>query len=170
MPLSVFITPALLIGLLIYGTIKKVNCYSAFVKGSAKSLDLCKTLFPFIIAIFVAIQLFNISGLSKICSQLCSPVFSFLGVPAELCELMLIRPFSGSGSLAIYENILSIYGADSYPSRCASVILGSSETVFYVATIYFSKTKVKKLLYAIPIAFLATIASAILSCWLCKIM
>ena len=170
MPLSAFITPILLVSLLIYGMIKKVNCYSAFVNGATKSLSLCKDLFPFIITIFVTIELMNYSGLSEILSYILSPVFSLLGIPSEISKLLIIRPFSGSGSLSIYEEILSIYGADSYPARCASVILGSSETVFYVATIYFSKTKVKKLLYAIPVAFTATLIGAILSCWLCRIM
>jgi len=170
MPLSAFIPPTLLVLLLIYARIKKVNCYSTFIKGSSKALALCKDLFPFIIAIFIAIQLFNLSGLNTICSNLLSPLFSILGIPKELTKLLIIRPFSGSGSLALYEDILSSFGADSYPARCASVILGSSETVFYVATIYFSQTKVKRLLYAIPVAFVATLASAILACLLCKIM
>ncbi len=170
MPLSAFITPVLLITLLIYARIKKVNCYSTFIKGSSKALTLCKDLFPFIITIFVAIQLFNVSGLSSICSNFLSPLFSLLGIPKELTKLLIIRPFSGSGSLALYEDILSNFGADSYPARCASVILGSSETVFYVATIYFSQTRVKRLLYAIPVAFIATITSAILACLLCKII
>ncbi len=170
MPLSSFITPVLLILLLIYGVSKKINCYAAFISGAKKALVLCKDLFPFIIAIFVTIQLMNISGLNDILCSTLSPIFSFLGVPNEISKLIIIRPFSGSGSLSVFEEILSTYGADSYPARCASVILGSSETVFYVATIYFSKTKVKRLLYAIPVAFISTILGAILSCWLCKIM
>lgn len=170
MPLSTFITPVLLIILLIYGAVKKVNCYNAFVSGTKKALTLCKDLFPFIITIFVAIQLLNFSGVDQVLSTALEPVFSLLGVPPELSKLLIIRPFSGSGSLSVYENILSTYGPDSYAARCASVILGSSETVFYVATIYFSKTKVKRLLYAIPVAFIATLVGTILSCWLCKIM
>ena len=170
MVLSSLITPILIASLLIYCAIKRINCYATFCGGVKNGLSLCLELFPFIITIFVAISLFRISGLCNIVSNLCAPILSLVGIPPELCELIIIRPFSGSGSLSIYENLLSTYGADSYISRCASVIMGSSETVFYVATIYFAQTKVKRLLYAIPVGLIATYTGTILSCWLCRIM
>ena len=85
-------------------------------------------------------------------------------------ELVFLRPFTGSGSYALLNDVLIQYGADSYISRCACVILGCSETIFYVTTIYMSKTKVKKLLYAIPVALFCSFLGSILACLLCKIM
>lgn len=170
MNVSIFIIPIFLILLLIYARFKKVNSYMAFAGGAKSSINLSLNIFPFLVTIFVAINLFRESGLLNYLNIVLNPIFSFLGIPTELCELVLIRPFSGSASLAITENIYSSFGVDSYISRCASTIMGSSETVFYVATIYFSQTKAKKLLYAIPVALFCTFIGAIVSCLVCKIM
>ena len=170
MTLSAFIIPVLLICLLLYAWRKKVNAYGAFINGAKGAFDLCLDIFPFLVAIFVAVELFNASGLTDSLSTLLKPVFEFVGIPAELSKLILLRPFSGSASLALVEEIFADYGPDSYIARCASVIMGSSETIFYVATIYFSQTKVKKLLYAIPVALVCTIIGAIVSCLICKII
>ena len=170
MNVSVFITPVLIILLLLYCAKKKVNCYGTFAEGAKGAIKLCLDVLPFLVAIFVAIQLFKVSGLTTLTANLFSPVMEFIGIPKELTELMIIRPFSGSGSLAILEQIYSTYGPDTYIARCASVIMGSSETIFYVATIYLSQTKAKRLLYAIPVALVACLASRIVACLVCRIM
>ena len=166
---SVYILPVLLIFLLIYSAKKRVNAYTTFAQGAKGAISLCVDLLPFLVTIFVAIQLFKISGLTTLLANFLSPIMNTINIPTELTELMIIRPFSGSGSLAILENIYSTYGADSYVSRCASVIMGSSETIFYIATIYISQTKAKKLLYAIPVALICNIISAIVACFACTI-
>ena len=97
-------------------------------------------------------------------------MFLALGIPPEVSELVLLGPFTGSGSFALLNDIFATYGADSYISRCACAIMGSSETVFYVATVYFSQTKVRKLLYAIPCALIASLVAAIVSCLLCRVL
>ena len=170
MPLSALIIPLLIIGLLAYGVAKRVNCYDCFVRGAKGSVELIVSIFPYLVAIFVAVELMKASGLTAILSIIMSPIFSILQIPPELSELILIRPFSGSGSLAILENIYAEYGADSYVARCASTIIGCSDSVFYIATIYLSQTKVKKLGPAIPIALIATLVGVVLSCLLCKWM
>ena len=170
MTASVFIIPVLILLLVVYATIKKVDCYATFVLGAKKALELCYDLFPYIITIFFALELFRCSGLIDIMSSLMSPAFNFFGIPPELSELMLIRPFSGSGGLVALENLFETYGPDSYISRCGCVVVGSSETIFYVATVYFSKTKVKKLWYAIPLALVSCFVGAVVGCMLCKII
>lgn len=167
--ISIYVVPVLLIFLLLYAAKKRVNAYASFTQGAKGAISLCLELLPVLVTIFVAIQLFKISGLTGILADLLAPVMNTLSIPAELTELMIIRPFSGSGSLAILENIYSTYGADSYVARCASVIMGSSETIFYVATIYISKIKVTRLLYAIPVALICNIISAIIACFACTI-
>ena len=166
---SVYILPVLILALLVFSLFKKVNTYDCFVQGAKGSFDLVISIFPYLVSILLAVALFRASGLSDLCVQLVSPIFNFLGIPTQICELVLLRPFTGSGSLAILEDIITTYGPDSYVSRCACCILGSSETVFYVATVYFSKTSVKKLGIAIPIALVATLISAVFSCLFCKI-
>ena len=168
--MSVYIVPIFLIFLLLYASYKNLNTYNIFVNGAKGAIDLVVSIFPYIVAIMVSVALMRVSGLTNLLTTLVSPVFSFLGIPPEVSELVLLRPFTGSGSFALLNDIFTTYGADSYISRCACVILGSSETVFYVATVYFSGTKVKKLLYAIPCALVASFAAAILSCLLCRIM
>ena len=167
--MSVYILPILIILLFVYSFFKKVNVYSSFVDGAKSSFDLVLNIFPYIVAILVAVALFRESGLSNILTKALSPIFNCLGIPSEVCELVLLRPFSGSGSLAVLDGILGMYGADSFVSRCACCIMGSSETLFYVTTVYISKTSIKKLSFAIPVGILASIFGAIMACLMCKI-
>lgn len=165
----VYIIPILLLLLVLFGLIKRQNNYESFVKGAQKSLLLVFEIFANIVAIFVIIELFKQSGISAFLQKYISPVFGLFGIPKELCELIVLKPFSGSGSLAILSDIFTNYGVDSYIGRCASVIISSSETVFYVTSVYFSKTKVKNMGYAIPLALFVTFLSSILACIFCKI-
>ena len=97
-------------------------------------------------------------------------MFGALGVPEELTKLVLIKPFSGSGSLAYLMQILEEYGADNYISRCACVLYGSSETVFYISAVYFASCRKKRRLVPIIVILSATTLSTIISCLLCRIM
>lgn len=168
--MSDYLVPILICILLIYANIKKIQVFDTFTLGAKKGLILVFDIFPFILAIIIAVTLFRVSGLAQIFVNLLSPVFNFLGIPTEVCELVFLRPFSASGSFAILKDIYSTYGADSYISRCASVIMGSSETIFFVASVYFSKTSVKKLGIALPIALFSALLGAVVSCLLCKII
>ncbi len=168
--MSAYILPVLFVFLFFYCIHKKVNTYDTFVKGAKGAIGLVIDIFPFIASILIAVALLRVSGITNFLAQLLSPIFKLFGIPTELCELVLLRPFTGSGSYGILESIFSTYGADSYISRCACVIMGCSETIFYVATVYISQTKVKKLLYAIPVALFCSFVGTILACLICKIM
>ena len=168
--MSAYILPILFILLILYCIYKRINTYDTFVKGASGAIKLVIDIFPFIASIMIAVALLRASGITDWLTEILSPIFTALGVPPELTELVLLRPFTGSGSYALLEDVLSTYGADSYISRCACVIMGCSETIFYVATIYLSKTNVKRLFYAIPVALLCSIIGTILACLLCKVM
>lgn len=168
--MSAYILPILFLLLIIYCIYKRINTYDHFVKGAKGAIKLLVDVFPFIASIMIAVALLRVSGITTWLTSLLTPVFNFLGIPPELTELVLLRPFTGSGSYALLENVLTTYGADSYISRCACVIMGCSETIFYVATVYFSQTKVKKLLYAIPVALVCSLVGTILACLICKVM
>ena len=168
--MSAYILPILFILLFTYCIYKRLNTYDHFVKGAKGAIKLVVDIFPFIASIMIAVALLRVSGITSWLTQILSPIFNALGVPPELTELVLLRPFTGSGSYALLEDVLVTYGADSYISRCACVIMGCSETIFYVATVYFSQTKVKKLLYAIPVALLCSIVGTILACLLCRVI
>lgn len=160
--------PILIAFVLVYALIKGVDAYSGFVKGAKGALPLMANLLPYIIAMFVAVELFRNSGLSNMLCRFLAPVFRLIGVPPEVCELTLIRPFSSNAGYVLLKDIFARYGVDSYIGKCASVIMGSSDTVFYVSSIYFASTKVKKTGLAIPIALVCNVACAILSCFCCR--
>lgn len=168
--MSDYILPILIICLFVYCKIKNENIYDNFVKGAKKSIDLVCNVFAYIVAVFILIELFNASGLSDYFCNLVAPVFNLIGVPEEVVPLIIIKPFSGSGTLSVLSDIYTKYGVDSYAARCATCILGSSETVFYVTSVYFASTSVKKTKYLLPLGLLCTLISSILSCLLCKIM
>jgi spore maturation protein B len=168
--MSAYIIPTIFIILFCYCHYKKVNTYEHFVKGAKKAIPLVVDIFPYIATIMIAVELLRVSGVTTLLAQIFSPVFNFLGIPTELIELVLLRPFTGSGSYALLNDVLTTYGADSYISRCACVILGCSETIFYVTTVYTSQTKIKKLLYAIPIALICAVAGSVVACLICKIL
>ncbi len=113
---------------------------------------------------------FEASGLADALTKFLSPVFGFLGIPPELTKLVLIKPFSGSGSIAYLNEIIAEHGADSYIARCACVCFGSSETVFYISAVYFAGVKVKKLAMPIAAVLIATLVSTVVACLLCKVM
>ena len=160
--------PMLIAFVLIYALIKKVDAYNGFVEGAKGALPLMVSLLPYIIAMFVAVELFRNSGLSGLLSNVLSPALNLIGVPKELCELILIRPFSSNAGYVLLRDIFSTYGVDSYIGKCASVIMGSSDTIFYVSSIYFASTKVKKTLLTIPIALLCNVACCVLACFCCR--
>ena len=166
--ISSYILPILIFIILVFATIKKTKPYNSFVDGAKESINLIVDIFAYIVAVFIFIEIFDKSGLCDILTKTLSPVFNVLGIPTELTKLVVLKPFSGSGGLAILQNVYDTYGVDSYIARCASVILASSDTVFYVSTVYFSKTSVKKLGIAIPIALCATLLSTILACLFCR--
>lgn len=163
-----YFIPIFLLVLCIYCFIKKINAYDQFVIGAKESINLCINTFPYLVAIFMAVELFKLSGLSQVVGNFLSPFFEFLGMPKELTEFLVLRPFSGSGSIAMLSEIFTLYGADSYVAKCACVIMSCSETTFYVVALYFSATKIKKLKYTIPVALLSTFLGSILACFLCR--
>lgn len=164
------ILPILLIALFIYALVKKVNIYETFTSGVKNAFKMIYDIFPYVCAVLILVNLLQESGLIARLITVLQPVLAFLGVPSEVMPLIILKPFSGSGSLALLDDIYKTYGADSYVSRCASVIFGSSETTFYIAGVYFSLCKRKKLAKPIAISLFCSTVSSIFACFLCKIM
>lgn len=168
--MSSYFIPTLFLCVFVYGAIKKVKPYDAFTEGAKSAIPFAASIFPFLVSIFVLTELFEASGLSAILTKALSPVFGLLGIPDELTKLVLIKPFSGSGSLALLSEIFSEYGADSYLSRAACVIYGSSETVFYIAAVYFAGAKKRRLTAPIVISLASSFASCVFACFICRII
>lgn len=165
-----YIIPLLFIAVTLFAAIKKVNVFSAFSRGAGEAVKFVLNLIPLLACTFIMCELFERSSLSQIMTDFLSPLFGFLGVPPQLTKLILIKPFSGSGSLAYLTQILEEFGADSYIGRCACVLYGSSETVFYISAVYFSAVRQKKRFVPIIIILFATFISTVLSCLLCRVI
>jgi len=168
--MSEYFIPVLFLIIFIFAIIKRVKPYDAFTVGAKSAVPFAVSIFPYLVSIFVLTELFEISGISNAVSNFLSPVFRVMGIPKELTKLVLIKPFSGNGSLALLTEIFTKYGVDSYLSRCACVIYGSSETVFYIAAVYFAGAKTKKLTAPIIISLIASFCSCVFACFICKII
>ena len=162
--------PLIFIATFIYALFKKTKVYDCFVEGAGKAIPLIVSIFPYVAAVTILARLLTASGLEDKLLRLLSPAFDFLGVPQEIAGLVLIKPLSGSGSIAMLAEILNRYGVDSYVARCACVAYGSAETVFYVAAVYFAGVKRKKLPIAITFSLIAYLLSVVLCCLLCRVI
>ncbi len=168
--MSIYLLPLFILLTFLYAKHKKVNVYTSFISGAKQSMGVVVSIFPYLVTIMILVSFIKISGLASLMARGVSPVFNIMGIPSELAELVLLKPFSGNGSLAILNDLFSTYGVDSYIGRSASVIVGSCDTIFYVTTLYTSKTSIKKLGYAIPVGLIATLGGAIISCLVCRII
>lgn len=168
--MSKYIIPVFILSVLLISLIKRVPLYDSFAVGVREAGRLVLNIFPYIAAIFICLELMTISGVSEIIANCMAPIFNFFGIPSELSKLIMLKPLSGSGSIAILSDIYLIHGVDSYISRCASVIVGCSETVFFISALYFSTSKIKKLRYTIPVALISMIVGAIIACLICKVL
>lgn len=165
-----YILPLLFLILFLIVTFKDIPAYDYFTEGAKGAVNLGVNIFPYVAAIMIAVNLLRLSGVTDYLAIVLSPVFNFLGIPTELAELTLLRPFSGSGSIALLNDIMTKYGPDSYVSRAACVIMGSSETVFYVAGVYFASSKVRKLKYAVPVALFSSLIGVVVGCFLVRFL
>lgn len=159
--------PAVITVILIYGIVKKQEVYDLFVKGAMEGLMTALEIVPYILAIFIAIDIFKSSGALSYLQELMEPAFDFLNIPSELFPMITMKPVSGSGSLAILEKLIEECGPDSYAARAGCVMLGSSETIFYTLAVYYGATAVKKgryTLFAGMAAFVTGSAAAIFLC------
>lgn len=157
------IIPILIFSIVLYGMIKKVKVYECFVEGVKDGLQICFRIFPYILAMLLAVAILRESGVLTYFNKIIAPVVKVIGLPPEVVPLVLIKPLSGSGSLGVYAEILKNYGADSYIGILASIIMGSTETIFYTLTVYFGAVNVKKIRHTLYAAIMADLTAIILA-------
>ncbi len=170
MNFSDFLLPFFIGGILVYGMFKGVDVYTEFVEGAFDGAKSAIKIFPYILAIIFAINIFIQSGAESLLVKILGPVTSLIGFPPELLSLSIVKPLSGGGSLGVFQTILENYGADSYIGRCASVLMGSSETIFYTAAIYFGAVGISKTRYVIKVGLISHVASIIAALLVSKFM
>lgn len=164
------IVPLLFLFSFLFAFCKKVRVYDSFTEGVKGAFPLVLSIFPYLVSVTLLTKLLEASGLSARIAYVLRPVFSLFSVPEELAPLILVKPLSGSGALAVLSSLLQTYGVDSFIGRCACVVYGSSETIFYIGAVYFAGTKRKSLPSAIAIALFSYLLSVVFACAVCRIL
>ncbi len=158
-----FILPVCLLIVCGYGLFKRVDIFSAFLEGAKENIKVAFDILPSLILLIALISMLKSSGALELITTLISPIARLLGVSKECLPLGIMRPFSGSGALAIFDSVIKDYGADSTIGRTASVMMGSTETTYYTIAVYFSAAKIKPDGKIIAACLLADVASIIIS-------
>jgi spore maturation protein B len=161
--LSDYILPTIVVLIVLYGAFKGVDVFNVFIDGAKSGFKTVFNIIPSLIALLLSINMLKASGGLDVLLSLLSPIGDFLGIPRDIIPLTILSPISGSGSLGVYESILKDFGPDSFIGRCASVMMGSTETTFYTLALYYGSIGVKKTRHTVPSALCADFTSFILS-------
>ena len=156
--MSEWILPIAVVGILLAGVWKRLPVYDLFASGARNGMKTAVQVLPNLAAMLCAITLMQASGLMDAVCRLCAPLLSAIGLPSETAPLILLRPLSGSGALAMVEQLMEQHGADSRIGLIACTVMGSSETIFYTVCIYMSAVERKETGYAVPCALLGALA------------
>jgi spore maturation protein B len=159
--ISSLIIPFIVLIVIIYGIIKKTDVYDSFVMGAKESFPMILTMFPSMLAMVFGVNIFVKSGFLEFILSFLKPLISYLKIPVEVITLAFLRPISGSSALAFLNNILNTYGADSFVGNLASIIQGSTDTTFYILTLYFGSVGIKKIRYSMLAGLLADLAGVL---------
>ena len=163
MNLSSLVVPLLLALTAAYGLGKRVDVYAALTRGAQEGLAVLLRIVPALVGLLTAVSMLRASGAMEYLSTLCAPVLDLLGIPPETAPLMLVRPVSGSGALAVGSELMAAHGPDSYIGRTAAVMLGSTETTFYTIAVYFGAAGIHKTRHTIPAALTADLTGFVAS-------
>ncbi len=160
---GVYALPVLIAIIIICGIIKKVGVFDCFTDGVKRSLTSSFGILPSLMALIFAVSLLKASGGLDLIVRLLTPVAEFFGIPSQVMPLAVVSPISGSGSLAVFEGILSEYGPDSFIGRVASVMVGSSETSLYAVTVYYGAVSIRRTRHTVAAALTADMTCFIVS-------
>jgi spore maturation protein B len=162
--------PFLLLVIPVYGFFKRLPVYETFVEGAEEGFYTAIKIIPFLVGMLVAISVFRASGAMDYALQAIMPLMQKLGSPAEVMPLALMRPLSGSGALGLATELIKNYGPDSLIGRMASVMQGTTDTTFFVLTVYFGSVGIKRYKYALITGLSADITGLIASIYVCNLL
>ena len=161
--ISVWLIPLLLAGTALYALWRRVDVFSALCAGAGEGLSVTLRILPALTALLTGVYMVRARGAMELLAGLLSPILTRVGIPPETVGLLLIRPVSGSGALAVGSEIMQTYGPDSFIGRVASVLEGSTETTFYTIAVYYGATRVTRTRQTLPAALSADLAGMIMS-------
>ncbi len=167
---SFAVIPCLIAFILLYATYKKVPVYETFPEGAKQGFDVAVKIIPYLVAIMVAVAMFRASGAIDLLGIALKPVLDFINMPVDLLPLALTRSLSGSGANGIFAEIATTYGANAPITKTAAVMVGCSETTFYVLAVYFGSVGITKFRHAVLAGIIADLAGIILSILISKLM
>ena len=161
--ISLYILPLIILIILVTGAIKKVPVYEEFVEGAKDGFKVSVSIIPYLVAIIVAISMFRASGGIDLIANIFGGILAKLSVPVETIPIMITRSLSGSATLGLFSDIANSLGPDSFVTKLAAVMVGSSETTFYVLSVYFGSVGIKKYRYALLTGIIADITGIVLA-------
>ena len=161
--ISKIVIPLFVVIIIVYGARKKIDVYNSFLVGAKEGLLTSFNIFPAIIGMVFAINIFLNSGVIDFILGWLSPFFNMLNVPLSILPMALLRPISGTASLAIMNDIFINFGPDSYMGRLASVLQGCTDTTIYVLALYFGSVKISKTRHALGTGLFADLAGIIVA-------
>ena len=162
--------PLIILIIVIYGLKEKRKVFDDFLDGAKEGIGIVLSIFPTLIGLFVAIGALRSSGILDIIIRILNPILNMINFPTELMPLAMLRPISGSSSIAIATDIMANYGTDTELGMMASVIMGSTETTLYTIAVYTSCVKIKKTRFILLAALTADIIGIITSVVVCRIL
>ena len=162
--------PMIILIIVIYGMKERKNVFDIFLDGAKEGIKITFNIFPTLIGLFVAIGALKSSGIFDLINYIVSPILNIIHFPSELMPLAILRPISGSSSIAIATELMRNYGVDSNLGKLASTIMGSTETTLYTIAIYTSCIKIKKTRHILLAALCADLVGIITSVVVCNIM
>ncbi|MDD2481948.1 MAG: spore maturation protein [Lutispora sp.] len=164
------VIPFIILFMLTYGYSKGVPVYDAFIEGAKDGMGITLRIFPYIVAMLLAVGMLRASGGLNLIIFIMKPITSILKIPEEILPLILMKPLSGSGSLGVLADILKRIGPDSLSGIIASTIMSSTETIFYTITVYFGSIGIKNIRHTLLAAIIADIAGIITAIAICSKM
>lgn len=167
---AAWVIPAFIFIVLVYAVMQKVDVFDTFVEGAKEGYATSISLIPYLVAMLVAIGLLRASGALELLIKFLSPLLTRFNVPGEIIPLALMRPLSGSGALGVTAEILNNFGADSFIGRLASTMQGSTDTTFFILTVYFGSVGIRKSRHALTVGLLADLAAFIASIVICTLV
>ena len=170
--ISPWILPALMVGFLGFGVIRKVRIYEAFVEGAKEGFDVALRIIPYMVAILVAVGMLKASGALELFVNVLGTVTDKFGLPADALPMALMRPLSGSGAYGILASVINdpAIGPDSYTGMLVSTLQGSTETTFYVMAVYFGAIQVRRVKHALAAALTADVAGVVFAVIACTLI
>lgn len=164
------IIPVIILLVVSYGILHGVKVYECFVEGAKDGLSICLRIFPYLLAMLIAVGVFRFSGALNYLIAVMRPIVESVGLPGEVVPLIFIKPLSGTGALGIFTDILKQYGPDSFIGLVASIIMGTTETIFYTLTVYYGAVGIKKIRHTLWAAVVADITAALVAATVARYM